>query len=45
VVLHAFGANAMPALFAVVFLGLAVLVLRQPLAKPQPRGGSTAQVR
>jgi MFS family permease len=39
-VLHAFGANAMPALFAVVFLGLAVLVLRRPLARPQPRGGA-----
>jgi MFS family permease len=38
-VLHAFGANAMPALFAVVFLGLAVLVLRRPLARaPVPTG-------
>jgi MFS family permease len=39
-VLQVFGANAMPALFAVVFLGLAVLVLRRPLARPQIEGGA-----
>jgi MFS family permease len=33
-VLQAFGPDAMPALFAVVFLLLAVLVARRPLARP-----------
>ena len=40
-VLEAFGTHAMPVLFAVVFLALALAVLRRPLAKLQadtPRG-------
>lgn len=42
-VLGVFGADAMPMLFAVVFLGLAVLVLRLPLTRPAARDQDTAE--
>ncbi len=41
-VLQAFGADAMPELFALVFLVLALLVARRPLARPQVAVTATA---